>query len=84
MELTLETVDTQSPDTLADLYTELTADLAFAQTHYPSSRITLYLNNMAYALHGSIYKNSVKSGRVSLRFGRTKCRLPCMKQGNIC
>lgn len=57
MELTLETVDTQSPDTLADLYTELTADLAFAQTHYPSSRITLYLNNMAYALHGSIYKN---------------------------
>lgn len=46
-----------SPDRLADAYTELTADLAFAQTHYPGSRITIYLNNLASALHNTIYRN---------------------------
>jgi Uncharacterized membrane protein len=47
----------QTPDTLADTYTDLTADLAFAQTHYPNSRITIYLNNLASALHNIIYRN---------------------------
>ncbi len=45
------------PDRLADAYAELTADLAFAQTHYPNSRITIYLNNLASALHRTIYRN---------------------------
>lgn len=46
-----------NPDRLADAYTELTADLAFAQTHFPASRITIYLNNLASALHNKIYRN---------------------------
>lgn len=46
-----------SPDQLAGAYTELTADLAFAQTHFPTSRITIYLNNLASALHNEIYRN---------------------------
>ena len=46
-----------SPDRLADAYTDLTADLAFAQTHFPTSRITIYLNNLASALHNEIYRN---------------------------
>ena len=46
----------QSPDVLADMYTDLTADLAFAQTHYPDSRITVYLNNLALTLHTEIYR----------------------------
>lgn len=46
-----------SPDQLADAYTDLTADLAFAQTHFPVSRITIYLNNLASALHHEIYRN---------------------------
>ena len=45
-----------SPDQLADVYTDLTADLAFAQTHFPTSRITIYLNNLASALHNEIYR----------------------------
>lgn len=45
-----------SPDRLADVYTDLTADLAFAQTRYPNSRITIYLNNLASALHNEIYR----------------------------
>ncbi|NDV66453.1 stage II sporulation protein M [Bacteroides sp. 224] len=46
-----------SPDQLADAYMDLTADLAFAQTHYPNSRITIYLNNLASSLHNVIYRN---------------------------
>lgn len=46
-----------SPDQLANAYIDLTADLAFAQTHYPTSRITIYLNNLASALHNLIYRN---------------------------
>lgn len=46
-----------NPDQLADAYAELTADLAFAQTHYPHSRITIYLNNLASALHIVLYRN---------------------------
>ncbi|MCD8080096.1 MAG: stage II sporulation protein M [Bacteroides sp.] len=47
----------QSPDHLADAYTDLIADLSFARTHYPGSRITLYLNNLAADLHRLIYRN---------------------------
>ena len=46
-----------SPDQLADVYTDLTADLAFAQTHIPTSRITIYLNILASAQHNEIYRN---------------------------
>ena len=56
-EAAVEAASQQSPDYLADVYTELTADLSFAQTHYPDSRITIYLNNLASALHNEIYRN---------------------------
>ena len=46
-----------SPDELADAYIDITSDLAFSQTHYPKSRITLYLNNLASAIHHRIYRN---------------------------
>ena len=46
-----------SPDEMADAYIDVTSDLAFSQTHYPNSRITLYLNNLASAIHNNIYRN---------------------------
>jgi uncharacterized membrane protein SpoIIM required for sporulation len=46
-----------TPDEMADAYIDVTSDLAFSQTHYPRSRITLYLNNLASALHNEIYRN---------------------------
>ena len=57
MEELIANIDFEMPDRLVDVYTELTADLAFAQTHYPRSRITVYLNNLASALHNEIYRN---------------------------
>ncbi|MEG0464142.1 stage II sporulation protein M [Bacteroides sp.] len=56
-EKVLEEIEHLNPDRVADAYTDLTADLAFAQTHYPHSRITIYLNNLASALHNAIYRN---------------------------
>ena len=56
-EKVVERAASLSPDQLADAYTDLTADLAFAQTHFPTSRITIYLNNLASALHNEIYRN---------------------------
>ena len=46
-----------TPDELADAYIDITSDLAFSQTHYPKSRITLYLNNLASAIHHRIYRS---------------------------
>lgn len=50
----------QSPDSMADMYTDLTADLAFAQTHYPNSRVCAYLNGMARELHSTIYRGRLE------------------------
>ena len=56
-EKVVDRANTVHPDKLADTYTELTADLAFSQTHFPYSRITIYLNNLASALHNILYRN---------------------------
>ena len=50
----------QSPDVLADMYLDITSDLAYAQTHYPESQIIDSLNNLAFRMHNTIYKK--KSG----------------------
>lgn len=56
IEQTCEHADTSEPDELAQAYEELTADLAFAQTHYPEARITSYLNDLALSIHVRLYR----------------------------
>lgn len=51
----------ETPDDLADMYLDLTSDLAFAQTQYPNSAITTYLNDLALTLHNQIYVNKRES-----------------------
>ncbi|MFV1883626.1 MAG: stage II sporulation protein M [Balneola sp.] len=46
----------QDPDELAELYMELTSDLAYAQSHYPNSKTEQYLNQLTLKVHDSIYK----------------------------
>jgi len=55
-EFMLDIAETESPDTLADAYITTTSDLSFAQTHYPQSRTTQYLNALALSLHNTIYR----------------------------
>lgn len=47
----------KDPDQLADLFVQLTDDLSYAQTHYPKSDITVYLNNLSTKVHQYIYRN---------------------------
>lgn len=56
MENVVDNVDEAAPDAIAEAYTELTGDLAFAQTHYPGKRVTLYLNALCAQLHNAIYQ----------------------------
>lgn len=56
-ETAVEQAADAAADLLADAYIDVASDLSFAQTHYPRSRITLYLNNLASALHNEIYLN---------------------------
>lgn len=46
-----------SSDKLADLFVQLTDDLAFAQTQYPESTTTQYINQLASRVHILIYRN---------------------------
>ena len=64
-----------SPDQLADAYTELTADLAFAQTHFALPFIWII------SLQPCIMKSigaSVRNGHALSLSGHGKCRRPCM------
>lgn len=44
-------------DEASDLYVQLNDDLAYAQTFYPKSRVTTYLNSLTVRLHQHIYRN---------------------------
>ncbi|MDX1672624.1 MAG: stage II sporulation protein M [Balneolaceae bacterium] len=45
------------PDKLADYYIELTNDLSYAQTFYPDSQTTQYLNKLTQQVHETLYRN---------------------------
>jgi len=52
-----ETQPPATPDELAARFISLTDDLAYAQTFYPQSPTTAYLNTLAGKFHQSLYKN---------------------------
>lgn len=56
------------PEQIADMYLDISADLAFAQTHYPDSDIIPYLNSLALKLHNKIYGNKQHRASQILRF----------------
>lgn len=56
-----ETQPAAGPDELAARFVELTDDLAYAQTFYPGSPTTRYLNDLTARQHQAIYKNKPES-----------------------
>ena len=56
------------PDALADGYVRLGDDLAYAQTFYPGSATTAYLNDLSAEVHGQIYRNRREERGRMLRF----------------
>jgi len=75
IESVVDTATTQDPGRLADTYLELTTDLSFSRSHYPRSRITVYLNNLASALHNALYKNRKESRSRIWNFWKTEVPL---------
>lgn len=61
-----ETQPPAGPDELAARFVALTDDLAYAQTFYPASPTTAYLNTLTGQLHQRLYKNK-REGRGRLR-----------------
>lgn len=53
----LKQIETMPPDEQAEIYTELTDDLAYVRTYYPKSKTAKYVNQLAVKVHQSIYKN---------------------------
>lgn len=64
----LRSTQAQKPDLLADLFIQLTDDLSYARTHYPTSQTTLYLNNLTAKVHQSIYRNKKEEKGRIVRF----------------
>ena len=46
----------KNPDDLSSIYINLVNDLSFAQTYYPKSKTTVYLNNLSALIFQRIYK----------------------------
>lgn len=62
------------PDKLAELFIQITDDLAFSQTQYPKSKTTYYLNGLASKVHQNVYKT--KKERKNRTFEFWKYELP--------
>ncbi|MEH6408407.1 MAG: stage II sporulation protein M [Leeuwenhoekiella sp.] len=57
-----------SPDDLSGLYIEVTDHLSYAQTFYPGSKTTEYLNHLASQSHQKIYKSKRESSKRFITF----------------
>jgi uncharacterized membrane protein SpoIIM required for sporulation len=47
----------QQPDLLAEVFLQLTDDLAYSRTHFPQAQVTDYLNQLTAQFYTLIYKN---------------------------
>src|ERR1700755_836702 len=57
-----------NPDKLADLYIELTDDLAFSQTNYPDRKTTVDLNGLTAEIYQAVYKNKKEKSNRFINF----------------
>lgn len=79
----LATHGKSDPDYLSTLYVQLTDDLSFAKTHYPDSKITIYLNQLSSKLHSEIYKNKKEDKKRIITFWTHEVPLLMYKYRNI-
>lgn len=74
-EALLRSGKTADPDRLADLFVEVTDDLAYAKTFYPGSKTTRYLNDLAADIHKAIYRNKREESSRFLTFWKAEVPL---------
>lgn len=64
----LQNQQTLDPDKKAEIFIQLTDDLSYSRTNYPSSESTHYLNSLASKIHLVIYKNKSEEGKRLITF----------------
>lgn len=69
-EETLDKPPKDQPDLIADLFIQLTDDLAYARSYYPKSQTTRYLNNLTQKAYSIIYRNKRENMSRLVRFWR--------------
>ena len=67
-EALLKAPNSETADTIADLYVKVSNDLAYAQSNFPNSKTTQYLNDLAIKAHNTLYKNKRTDLHTLLRF----------------
>lgn len=65
----------KNPDDLSSLYINLINDLSFAQTYYPKSKTTVYLNNLSALIFQKIYKTKRTEQNRLIEFFKTEVPL---------
>ncbi|TXF76309.1 stage II sporulation protein M [Chryseobacterium sp.] len=65
----------KNPDDLSSLYINLVNDLSFAQTYYPKSKTTVYLNHLSARIFQKIYKTKRAEQNRIFYFYRTEVPL---------
>lgn len=65
----------KNPDELSSLYINLINDLSFAQTYYPKSKTTIYLNHLSTSIYQKIYKTKRAEGNRIFSFFTTEVPL---------
>ncbi|UKB84477.1 stage II sporulation protein M [Chryseobacterium sp. MEBOG06] len=65
----------KNPDDLSSLYINLINDLSFAQTYYPKSNTTVYLNHLSSQIFQKIYKTKRVEQNRLIYFFRTEVPL---------
>ncbi|GGG47465.1 stage II sporulation protein M [Bizionia arctica] len=60
--------DKKSPDDLANLHIKIMNDLVYAQTYYPKSKVTIYLNKLAKTSFENVYHAKRRNKNVLLNF----------------
>lgn len=67
----------KSPDEIAELHVKIMNDLSYAQTFYPKSKVTVYLNKLAKASFSSIYMSKQQEKNAFVHFFLYKVPLLC-------
>ncbi|MDG1397428.1 MAG: stage II sporulation protein M [Polaribacter sp.] len=69
----------KNPDDLANLHIKIMNDLVYAQTYYPKSKVTLYLNKLAKKSYVDVYASKKRDKNIFIYFFLDKVPLLCYK-----
>lgn len=67
-----EHFETDDPDEMANRFTTLVDDLAYAKTFYPHSKVTRLINGLAASIYQSIYQNKKEKYTRLISFWKTE------------